>query len=134
MAIQPESKFIQRIHRRLPRELYKQRVSSAAMNGTPDWWYSAVIDAWIEYKWLSSLPASGVDPLKLLSALQALWINRRYKEGRNVGVIIGSPTHCVVLTNGSWNSQVPFECFNYSEADVANWITSALYASTSFSS
>jgi hypothetical protein len=135
MPIKPESKFIHRVHRKLGEKPHRQKMGTVMMNGTPDYWYSGdAADLWVEYKWVDSIPAHGVNPLKLLSALQALWINRRYAEGRKVVVIIGSPTYCAILEHGAWNDTVPKDQFQYSELDIANWIFVSTHAPSAFSS
>jgi len=90
--------------------------------GTPDYWYSGhKADLWVEYKWEKYLPVrADVNPG--LSELQKLWLNDSWKKGRNVCVIVGSPTGCVVLRDGTWNHKVSLSLFSMTEQAVAEWI------------
>lgn len=77
--------------------------------GTADVWYSGEYDAWIEYKWINSVPKKGV--LKPdLSSLQKLWLSGRYLEGRNVLVVVGCPLGAIVFSNpADWEDGVKVE-------------------------
>lgn len=123
MPVKPETRFYRRVNEKLPHEIHRQKISSLYGNGTPDFWYSGAKDGWVEFKWLIKLSRNGVDPLKLLSPLQALWINRRYREGRLILVIIGSPKGCSILENGAWNARVAVEDFRYSISEVSAVLT-----------
>jgi hypothetical protein len=128
MPTKPETLFYRRVNKPLPHDLHFQKIGAASENGTADFWYSGnKADGWIEFKWEPRIPAIGVDPLKLLSALQALWINRRYKEGRYVAVIIGTPAGCVVLENGAWNNRVSAEQFVLTSSEVSDFLSGKFY-------
>ena len=63
--------------------------------------------------------------MKLLSALQADWLNNRFEEGRNVAVIVGCKAGGVVLQNKEWEEDIPIERFKSmlkSPRDLADWI------------
>ena len=87
--------------------------------GTADYWYSGkTADLWIEYKYLSALPArDGTLIYADLSELQRDWINGRYKEGRNVWVVIGHPKGAVVLNNLRWNE--PFSTAEFKKQSIS---------------
>ena len=128
MPVKPETRFYRRVNNRLPPEIHYQKIGSASENGTADIWYSGYrSDAWVEYKWEPKLSRGGVDPLKLLRPLQSLWINRRYREGRQVLVIIGTPEGCAILENGAWNARVPVEVFRHSMSDVSAFLSEKLH-------
>lgn len=75
MAQGPETNFIQRVHRHLPKNIYRWKIAAAFNNGVPDCYYSGPQnDLWIEYK-----AANG-----RLSDLQSNWLTKRWDEGRNV--------------------------------------------------
>src|SRR5690606_30995025 len=95
MASKPETTFYNSVHKHLPPkpELHREKMNNPYSSGTPDFWFSGPRgDLWIEYKWLPRTPQRGaVSPPKLLSPLQAKWLEARHGEGRAVGVIIGCP-------------------------------------------
>jgi hypothetical protein len=127
--LKPESKFQTRINKRIPHYIHRQKMGSAMYNGTADYWYSGnKADLWVEYKWLDVCPVKGVSPSTLLSALQEMWLTRRHQEGRNVCVIIGSPTYCALLTNGAWSTYVSSSQFTFSETEAAELIIESVYA------
>jgi hypothetical protein len=128
----PETGFYRRVNAGIPKVVHRQKITSLFGNGTPDFWYSGYkADAWVEYKWVASLSRNGVDPLKLLSALQVHWINCRYAEGRLVLVVIGSPEGCVILDSGKWNHRVAKEEFRYSPSEVSALLLDRLHDCTS---
>jgi hypothetical protein len=97
MSRQPESVFIESIHRYFPPvdELYRCKMHNDYNAGIADVWYSGVRDLWVEYKFIQ-VPVrdttlidfvGGKSPV--ISALQQDWLTRRAKEGRSVGVIVG---------------------------------------------
>jgi hypothetical protein len=129
MAVKPESRFYRRVNDKLPQGIHYQKIGSASENGTPDFWYSgSKADAWVEYKWLLSVPRIGCDVTKELSALQRRWLNLRMQEGRLVIVIVGSPQGCAVLFNGAWNARVPLEEFRYAPSEVSALLTETIHA------
>lgn len=102
----PETTFTASVHRLLPplSALYREKMANPYRGGTPDYWYSNKRDLWIEWKFIK-LPAreqTEIDPTKLLSALQQKWLYDRFREGRNVWVIIGCKVGGVVLRDLQW--------------------------------
>ncbi len=141
MAIKPENSFISKVNDQLPikkrsgssraRLLYPEWIHYEKMNnpyrsGTADAWYSALSDLWVEFKYLPSQPVRTiVQPLNLLTELQAQWLNDRWVEGRNVCVIIGCPDGGIVLKDRHWNEVVSVDLFHslfLSVVDLASWI------------
>lgn len=125
MSTKPESTFIASIHKLVPPAVYRVKMNNPYTAGIPDVWYSGTGgDLWVEYKWVPKLPSKAdVDPLKLLSALQVLWLDQRRQEGRHVAVIIGSPIGCRILTDGTWHCPQPVTTFTLSRKEAAVWIT-----------
>lgn len=84
--------------------IYPLKLNLSFQNGVADCWYSGhKRDLWNEQKFLKTLPKT-IDPCKLLTPLQQLWLTARAAEGRNVAVIIGSPEGCVWLPGLSWKN------------------------------
>lgn len=96
MAAKPENNFIHRIHRILPRSIYREKMYNPLRRGTPDVWYSGCKgDLWVEYKYVPKIPLT-LKADELLSDLQKKWILDRIDEGRNVWVIIGTPVGAMI--------------------------------------
>lgn len=71
--------------------------------GIPDCWYSGPAgDLWIEYKFVVLPKRDDTLIIPNLSALQIDWLSSRSKEGRKVGVIIGSKDGGVWLPGLAW--------------------------------
>lgn len=144
MSSKPETVFIASVNKLLPLKRLKMCTAARAlvhesqyihyekMNnpysaGTADGWYSGNAgDLWVEYKNLPRIPQRGiVDPMKLLSALQADWLTGRYDEGRNVAVIIGCPSGGVLLRDRLWESSMTakeYVCLLRTRQNLAAWI------------
>lgn len=92
--------------------------------GTADVWYSGKRDAWIEYKWINSLPKKGV-LVPDLSGLQKHWLGSRFIEGRNVFVVVGCPSGAVVFSNpAEWNDGLTPVVL--SKPDYVVWLTKTI--------
>jgi len=109
----PENRFIQSLHKLLPPHVYRMKNHNPYCGGVPDCWYSGgKSDLWVEYKFITPpkrestiIPlTTGKNPL--LSALQQEWLRGRHSEGRNVGVIIGTPKGGVWLPGLSWDAPI----------------------------
>ena len=135
MASKPETSFSLSVHRHLPplKELYREKMNNPYHGGTADWWYSGQRqDLWLEHKFLPRLPQKGNVWLcnpnvkqPILSRLQQDWLNSRYKEGRNVGVLVGCPLGGVILRDLSWEDEIPVSLFRsliLSRQSIADWI------------
>lgn len=94
-----ESSFIKSIHTKLPRSIYKWKINDNLTNGVADAYYSAKGgDLWVEYKYIPTLPKRETTPIKTcLTEQQAIWLDARSKEGRNVALVIGSPDGCLIM-------------------------------------
>ena len=92
--------------------------------GIPDCYYSGPgSDLWVEYKFILKLPTR-VPIVVNLSALQLHWLDSRHAEGRNVAVIVGTPTGGVVFRmGGPWEiTTADFQSQIISRKELANWI------------
>ena len=91
MARKPESDFIGRVHKHLPSEVYRMKLSAMFNNGIPDCYYEGRYRSlWVEYKYLDKLPVRGDTKVDLkLSALQLQWIGRCNENGSTCLVILG---------------------------------------------
>jgi len=106
----PENRFIQSIHRLLPARVYRMKNHNPYNAGVADCWYSGSAgDLWVEYKFLElpKRPTTIVDlcggPSPALSVLQQEWLRNRHREGRSVGVIVGTRSGGVGRPGISWD-------------------------------
>lgn len=106
MSVKPENTFIQGVHKHLPSAVYRMKNNNPYVAGIPDCWYSGNKgDLWIEYKFIPRIPVRSVVTPNL-SALQRQWLQERYKEGRNVCVVIGCKEGGVFMTNLDWEREL----------------------------
>lgn len=102
----PETRYILSIHALLD-NIYYEKMANPWRSGTPDVWYSGCSgDLWVEYKFIDHIPLSN-HILPNLTPRQANWLNRRYKEGRNVAVILGIPSGGIVYRDKDWCTPLP---------------------------
>lgn len=125
-----ESTYTASVGRLLPPSVYALKLSLPYTAGVPDSWYSGRGgDLWIEWKYLPRIP-SEVDLIgnknPIITRLQQKWLQDRYDEGRQVGVIVGTPGGAVVLPDLDWQgiySRAEFESRLWTKRQVSDWIT-----------
>lgn len=106
-----ESKFTAALRKELKDKIYVLKLSVAYSRGVPDCYYSgSQCDLWNEHKYLPKLPPT-IDPTKLLTKMQQLWLEGRCREGRHVAVIIGSSEGHVLLHGLRWQTPIDREDF-----------------------
>lgn len=104
-----ENTFWQSLRKKLVPRVYALKLNLRFAAGIPDVWLSgSEQDLWIELKYMSTLPPV-TDPTKLLSILQQEWLKSRYKEGRSVGVLVGSSEGHLYFHGLSWQCLVSRE-------------------------
>ena len=119
-----EHSYIQSVHRRLPRSLYRWKINDSYQGGVADAYYSGPAgDLWVEYKYIKSLPkrpTSVVDltNTRLLSTLQQHWLADRHKEGRNVAVVVGSDRGSIILEGTDFQKTLTVETFIRNTVDT----------------
>lgn len=127
MAVKPETTFSKGVLAHIPRDVYHMKNNNPYLGGVPDLWFSGnSADLWVEVKYLPRVPRrDSVVPTELLSKLQAQWLERRHKEGRQVAVIIGCPDGGVVLPGITWQDEISAASFVariQSRPALAQWI------------
>ena len=107
----PENTFRASVHKHLPVDLYRMKNHNQYNGGIADDWYSGTrADLWVEYKFIvvPKLDDTEIDicggKKPDLSSLQQEWLRGRFREGRQVGVIIGCKEGGVWLPGVSWES------------------------------
>lgn len=130
-TIKPENRFIGGVHRHLPRT-YAEKMNNPWRAGTADVWYSGDRgDLWIEYKFIERIPRSA-EILPDLTPRQKRWLNNRFDEGRNVAVVLGTPTGGVIYRNKEWMrplDHVTLAGLIVPRDEIARWIFSQVGAS-----
>jgi len=132
MSQKPENTFRASVHRYLPETVQHDKMNNPYSSGVADDLYCGNrADLWIEYKFLPKIPVRAeVDPSKLLSSLQALWINEKYKRivgsrERQIAVVVGCPDGGVVFADQSWMHAISAKAFReklVSRRELAQWI------------
>ena len=107
-----EKDFINKIHKKLPKEVYKWKINDPYHGGVPDTFYSGPGGlCFVEYKYIQKLPVKGTTKIPVkLSKQQRLWIQRAYDHKLPAYIVLGSPNG-VCITD---NPQVEFfylDCF-----------------------
>ena len=137
MSSKPESKFIARIHKRLPVSIHREKMSNPYRFGTADVWYSGSEgDLWIEYKYIDKIPRSS-EILPTCSPHQLKWLTGRYNEGRNVAVVLGVPKGGVIYRDKQWElpmGHMTLTSHVIPEQAIAQWIIEQVGADTCQSS
>jgi hypothetical protein len=130
-STKPENRFIGSVHRYLPRT-YAEKMNNPWRAGTADVWYSGDRgDLWVEYKFIERIPRSA-EILPDLTPRQKRWLNNRFDEGRNVAVVLGTPTGGVIYRNKEWMrplDHVTFVGLIVPRDEIARWIYSQVGAS-----
>lgn len=135
MAVKPETTFSNSVRKHIPRDVYHMKNNNSYLSGVPDLWFSGnSADLWVEVKYLPRVPRrDSVVPTELLSKLQAQWLERRHREGRQVAVIIGCPDGGVVLPGITWQDEISATSFVariQSRPALAQWIIERVNTNT----
>jgi hypothetical protein len=128
-----ETKYWQALRKYLVPRVYVWKINAGFIGGIPDVWASGSLqDMWIENKRIpGNIPAilDLTDHKKYLSKLQQLWLERRYNEGRSVGVIVFSEHGHIFLRGLDWQkpiSKLAFSDQSMSYKELAGVVVEAL--------
>lgn len=77
-----EKDFINKVHRKLPKEVYRWKINDPYHGGVSDTYYSGPNNnCWIEYKYKENLPAKLNSKIKInLSEQQRIWLARQQEH------------------------------------------------------
>jgi hypothetical protein len=121
-----ESGFISKVHKKLPKSIYRVKFSDKFAGGIPDTWYSGPAgDVWVEYKY-QLVPGHKPN----LSDLQKAWLTDRTAESRSVACVVGTPEGVIVYEGITWLHYKSYTLLTFE--DYIKWIgtkTSSLYQS-----
>ena len=78
-----ERQFITKVHKNLSSDIYKWKINDSYTGGVPDCFYTGPAGhCFVEYKYKKELPKRDTTPINFnLSALQAIWLTERNKQG-----------------------------------------------------
>jgi hypothetical protein len=87
-----EKDFINKVHRKLPKEVYRWKINDPYHGGVSDTYYSGPNNhCWIEYKYKENLPAKLNSKIKInLSEQQRIWLARQQEHGVFTYAVFGS--------------------------------------------
>jgi len=87
-----EKEFINKVHRKLPKEVYRWKINDPYHGGVSDTYYSGPANhCWIEYKYKEDLPAKLNSKIKInLSEQQRIWLTRQKQNGVFTYVVFAS--------------------------------------------
>ena len=98
-------------------------------NGVPDAYFSGPCgDLWIEFKYITAPKRASTKIKANLSPLQKEWLNNRWTEGRNVGVIVGSNIGHTILIDGWWNGSFTTKYLTNTNQELVAWIETQTHA------
>jgi hypothetical protein len=114
-----ETDYWQALRKKINKRIYAWKINANYAAGIPDWWASGSLqDLWIENKRVAStLPPLSLDLTdhkKYLTVQQQKWLERRYNEGRNIGVIVFSQIGHLWLPGLTW--QKPISRLHFQES------------------
>jgi len=74
-----EKEFINKVHKKLPKEVYRWKINDPYHGGVSDTYYSGPNNnCWIEYKYKENLPVKLNSKIKInLSEQQRIWLTRQ---------------------------------------------------------
>ena len=128
MAKKPETTFSKGVNRHLPGEVYAEKTNNPFRGGIPDYYYEGNCGIlWAEYKYWTTVPALIVVE-KIVTPRQWVWLERSYKNGINVCIIVGYKQGGRVFRL----NETPLLGGHFKEdlvpkADLATWIQDQVY-------
>jgi len=132
MSQKPENVFRASVHRYKSKRVHQEKTNNTYRGGIPDDYYESngkPGSLWVEYKYIAKLQrellltAKNAKPK--LSDLQEKWIDRAYRNGQQVAVIIGCPKGGLILTDRDWLKPITAEYFEAnmkSRKEIMEWI------------
>lgn len=130
-ASKPEARFVRKLIKPLPSEVYSEGMSGVFSNGVPDRYFEGDTDIlWIEFKWIKRLPVRKELVIPDLSALQFSWLSRAYKNNRSCAAVVGHPEGALILlTPQEWEFGIS-KYKSKSLDEVRKWIVGVVLGET----
>lgn len=103
-----EKDFINKVHKALPKEIYKWKINDPYHGGVPDAFYSGPQGfLFVEYKYKETLPKKANSKIKInLSEQQRVWLRRAQSHKLPAYIVFASKNRVAVLTN----PDIPYLC------------------------
>ena len=106
-----ESKFVKKVHRLLPDEIFIWKIADPFQGGVPDAQYFGQTgqSLFVEYKYIKKRPVRPTTVVKPnLSVQQINWLNLLYERQQNVFVVLGHSSECFIFsTPETWEHGAP---------------------------
>lgn len=117
-----EKEFINKVHKHLPKEIYRWKINDPYHGGVADTFYSGRANhCFIEYKYKDTLPTKPTSKIKMnLSAQQRIWLTERANHNIFTYAVLGSGNQVYVtedftiteLTVKQFNDEaIPFKMY-----------------------
>ena len=108
-----ERQFITKVHKNLSSDIYKWKINDSYTGGVPDCFYTGPAGhCFVEYKYKKELPKRDTTPINFnLSALQAIWLTERSKQGVPCYVALAVDNLIVLTQNFEKSNQYLTEEF-----------------------
>lgn len=132
MALTPETKFRNKVHKYRKKHVYQQKENNQFRGGIPDDYYESYGTPGIlrvEYKFVAK-PPKVINLLSettkpALSKLQQDWIDRCYGNGHQIAVIVGTNQGGIILTHRRWKKPITREWFEQNmknPLEIMEWV------------
>lgn len=94
-----EKEFINKVHRHLPKEIYRWKINDAYHGGVPDAFYSGPQGhCFIEYKYINTLPKKDESKIEInLSVQQRIWLTQQKQNNIFTYAVLGTPELVYVI-------------------------------------
>lgn len=112
-----EKEFINKVHKHLPKEVYRWKINDPYHGGVPDAFYSGIQNhCFVEYKYKDTLPKKLTSKIKLeLSAQQRNWLKLQKTNNLFVYTVFACQDHVYVIED--------FDLKEFTVADFYNKAT-----------
>lgn len=96
-----ERQFITKVHKNLSSDIYKWKINDSYTGGVPDCFYTGPAGhCFVEYKYKKELPKRDTTLINFnLSALQAIWLTERNKQGVPCYLVVAVGNLVVITQN-----------------------------------
>ena len=103
-----EKDFINKVHKALPKEIYRWKINDSYHGGVPDTFYSGPNGfCFVEYKYKEKLPKKSNTHIKITTTeQQRIWLRRAQSHNLNAYIVFASGDSVYVITN----PDMPFIC------------------------
>jgi len=118
-----EKEFITKVHKKLPKEIYRWKINDAYHGGVADTFYSGPKDhCFVEYKYKDTLPIKDSSFIKIdLSVQQRIWLKLQANHNIHTYVVLGSRDQ-VYVTQDFDKEKITVKEFNQQAVPFTDYI------------